>query len=75
MVRVFVITGLLLTASLLALATPGEAAPLTVGDCNKFSGACVGACVEDSRYDCHGEAHTACIGVSYQVPLCIPRIS
>ncbi len=71
MVRVVIITGLLLAASLLALATPAEAGPLTVGDCNKFSGACAGVCVEGSRYDCHGERNTACVGVSYQVPFCV----
>ena len=61
------------TAALLLLAAftavPAvQAETVTVGDCS-LSGACASVCA----LDCDGGEAVACVGVSFQVPQCVPN--
>lgn len=70
-----ILTGLFLATAFVATATPAQAENLTVGDCQKFSGLCVGVCADGTRYDCEDprNENQACVGFSYQVPQCVKK--
>lgn len=61
--------GLILTVSLVAVATPASADSYTVGKCEL---ACAGVCVADEDTTCFRDG-AVCVGFSYQVPQCIQK--
>lgn len=70
--RALLAASLLLTAALLAVAAPASADQYNVGDCSRLT--CASVCIADADTSCYRDG-AVCVGVSLQVPQCIPKQS
>lgn len=70
--RTLLVASLLLMTALVAVAAPASADAYVVGDCRR-SGACAGVCIADADTRCWDDG-AICVGASYQVPQCLPKL-